>query len=259
MQLTNTLDENRQFRHVSSHTMQEPLRKLQVFSGMLIDAIRQKDAAKAEHLALRIKTGAERFSSLIKELSRFSDLQEENTSFQQTDLEYIIEMVHAEFRPKLQEKKSVVRVGALPVIWAVSQQIEELFYHLFDNAIKFSKKDLPLEISVSCKQYVSDINTQLSHEKRYIEIEVKDNGVGIDETQLEKIFDMFSQLPSGADHQGVGMGLTICRKIIRNHAGVITIKSQTGIGTSVSVIMPGEFGATDHPNSEIEGRSFRLA
>jgi signal transduction histidine kinase len=240
-QLTNTLDENRQYRHISSHTLQEPLRKLRVFSGLLVDAIRSKEIEKAEHLALRIDSGAERFSNLIKDLSDFSNLQEDNTTVQPADLEYIIGLVRTELRSKLEVKKAKVDVCDLPTIKGVPLQLEQLFFHLLDNAVKFSKKEIPLSISIRCQQYSpSEGAAQLLPEKRYIEIRITDNGIGIDPSQLDKIFDMFSQIPTQTTHEGIGIGLSICRKIIRNHDGQIFINSSLGKGTTVSVILPVE-------------------
>jgi signal transduction histidine kinase len=237
-QLTNSLDENRQYRHISSHTLQEPLRKLRVFSGLLVDAIRIKEIERAEQFALKISTGAERFSNLIQDLSHFSSL-EDNTTVQQTDLEYIVGAVIAELRVKLEAKEARVHVGDLPVVTGIPIQLEQLCYHLLDNAIKFSKNNVPLTLSISCQAYTHlGGGVQLLAEKRYVEIRITDNGIGIDRSQLEKIFDMFSQLPTEVTQEGVGIGLSICRKIIRNHDGQITIRSDVNIGTTVSIILP---------------------
>ncbi|GHB79454.1 sensor histidine kinase [Persicitalea jodogahamensis] len=238
-QLSNSLDENRQYRHISSHTLQEPLRKLRIFSGMLVDSIRNKEIEKAEQFALKINDGADRFSNLIMSLSDFSILEENGATVQPVDLEYTVGVVKAELRFKLDERDATVNVGNLPTVPGVPLQMEQLFYHLFDNAVKFSKKDVPLLISISSQEYTRSVEgTHLMPEKRYVEIKFTDNGIGIDRFQLEKIFDMFSQIPSETVQEGSGIGLSICRKIIRNHSGLITIHSDQGAGTTVSIILP---------------------
>lgn len=238
-QLTTSMDENRQYRHISSHTLQEPLRKLRVFSGLLVDALAVSETEKAQHLAIRINNGAERFSNLLKDLSSFSSLQEDNSAFQAIDLEYIVGAVKIELLEKLELKKARVHTGILPTVMGAPQQLEQLFFHLFDNAIKFSSPDRPLVVSVSCQPYTQlESGLGLLEDSSYIKIQVTDNGIGIDQSQLETIFDMFSQLPSQHEQQGVGIGLSICRKIIRNHNGQITIKSNVGKGTTVSIVLP---------------------
>ncbi|GAB3949485.1 hypothetical protein GCM10028805_25780 [Spirosoma harenae] len=114
--------------------------------------------------------------------------------------------------------------------------MEQLFYHLIHNALKFAKKDVPLALTISSKKLA--FSDQLSNEVEYVEIRVRDNGIGIEQSQLEKIFDLFSQLVPGQSQEGVGFGLTYSRKVIRNHFGQIHIESEVGQGTSVSLILP---------------------
>lgn len=238
-QLTHSLDENRQYRHISNHTLQEPLRKLRIFSGMLVDQIRSGEMEKAGHYALKIREGAERFSSLIMNLSDFTRLEQDHATVQPVDLEYVVGAVSAGLRLRLEARGATVLVGSLPTVQGVSGQLELLFHHLFDNAIRFSKNGVPLAVSVLCQQYTpKEGDVPLPPEKRYVEIKLTDNGVGIKGAQLERIFDMFSQLPSDTVQEGMGMGLSICRKIIRNHGGQITIASGLNAGTTVSVILP---------------------
>lgn len=238
-QLINSRDENRQYQHITSHTLQEPLRKLSVFTGMLINAISENQLDKAELLALRIKRGADRFSLLIKDLTDFSNLNAGGQALQQTDLSEIIDVVQIKMQDQLDAKTADVLVGNMPVIQVYPDQMAQLFYHLFDNAIKFSRPGTPLKISVTSGKHIADgAGPQLSADREYVEIRISDNGIGIEESQLEQIFDIFSQLPTEIFVEGVGSGLSLCRKIVRNHFGQITIDSSVGLGTVVSVILP---------------------
>ncbi|WP_338874383.1 ATP-binding protein [Spirosoma sp. SC4-14] len=240
-QLTHSIDENRQYRHISNHNLQEPLRKLRLFSGMLVDAVRKNNTDQAEELALKIDAGAEKFSLMIKDLSDFSVLNEEVTSFEATDLNDLVASVCAQLSSQLKLRTAMVNVGKLPSLLAIPQQLEQLFYHLIHNAIKFSKKDVPLVLSISSQNFIQpELSNQLQsgHETRYIAIQIADNGVGIEKSQLEKIFDLFSQLPHNKIREGEGFGLAYCRKIIRNHMGLIKIQSEVGQGTTVTLILP---------------------
>jgi len=238
-QLSNTMDENRQYQHISHHTLQEPLRKLRVFSGMLVEAIKDKEQEKAENLALRIQSSAERFSGMIQDLSDFSTLHTDETIPELTDLEVALSVALSLLNVQIELKHATVNVGKLPSIMAFPTQIEQLFYHLLHNAIKFAKSGVhPLVFVSSRKLASSDYAGQLAEGKEYIEIRIQDNGTGFDDSQDEKIFDMFSQLPSAPARIGEGFGLTFCRKIIRNHKGIIRVESKINEGTTVLIILP---------------------
>lgn len=238
-QLTQSVDENRQYRHISNHSLQEPLRKLRLFSSMLVEAVRKKDSDKAELLAEKINAGAEKFSTMIKDLSDFSILDDEDSLVELTDVNDVVAAVCAQLSPLFKLKQATVDIGALPSLPAVAQQLEVLFYHLLHNAIKFAKKEVPLHVSIGCQDFVqSELNHHLPSgiETRYVEIRIADNGVGIEQSQLEKIFELFSPLPHS--QQGEGFGLAYCRKVIQNHQGLIRIQSEVGQGTIASVILP---------------------
>lgn len=240
-QLTHSVDENRQYRHISNHNLQEPLRKLRLFSGMLVDVVRKKDLDKAEELAVKISAGAEKFSMMIKDLSAFSILDDDANAFERTDVNDIVALVCNRLSSQLKAKNATVDVGELPPLSAIPDQLEQLFYHLLHNAIKFSKKDEPLALSITGRDvFQSGLHDQLpaGNETHYVEIQIADNGVGIEKSQLEKIFDLFAQLPQDKVRQGEGFGLAYCRKIIRNHFGLIQLQSEVGQGTIVSIILP---------------------
>lgn len=238
-QLNNSEDENRQYRHISTHTLQEPLRKLRVFTGMLLGSLDNNQIARAKELALRIQTGAERFSGLISDLTDLSRLSDDKSAFGLVDIGSVSRLVASEFDVELQAKSATVYIGHIPDIFAIPFQIEQLFFHLFDNAIKFSKLNTPLNISISAEHIIpNESDAELLSQKDYIQISFSDNGIGIERSQLDVIFDIFSQLPTEIFHEGSGVGLAICRKIVRNHSGKILIQSETGKGTVVKVVMP---------------------
>ncbi|TKT88812.1 GAF domain-containing sensor histidine kinase [Dyadobacter frigoris] len=238
-QLTESMDENRQYQHISSHNLQEPLRKIRMFSSMLIDAAEIKDTEKAKNLALKINASAQKFSMMIKDLSDFSELND--TSFESIDLSSIINDVCSQLNPEMEAKSAVVSVSEIPLIQAVPFQMEQLFYHLIHNGIKFSKKDDTPVINIQAKmlsreEVVKIIPTAKGIE--FVEISMEDNGIGIEKSQLENIFDMFSQLPYDKTPKGRGIGLSYCRKIIRNHNGIITSQSEPGKGTRFHIVLP---------------------
>lgn len=238
-QLTDTIDENRQYKHISSHSLQEPLRKLRVFSGMVVQAIKEKDQEKAEYLASRIHDSAERFSAMITSLSDFTFLDDDKQAPELTNLNAALAVATELLSVDILAKEASIVSEKLPSIHVYPAQIEQLFYHLLHNAIKFSKKDEKPVISISCSIVdSSEFAGQTGTGQQYVRILIEDNGIGIDSSQLEKVFDMFSQLPVKPVRTGEGVGLTFCRKIIRNHNGFIKAQSEVKQGTRISIILP---------------------
>lgn len=238
-QLSIAMDENRQYRHISRHSLQEPLRKLRVFSDLVMDAIQKNDLDKARDIAEKIHRNAERFSGMVSDLSNFSSLETQEPLPEITNLEVVIAGVCAQLATQIKEKEAIITIGKLPSIPASSTQMEQLFYHLLSNSIKFSQKDILPVIAISCQEPASLIPlSNLYSDKQYLEISIQDNGIGIDNSQLEHIFDMFSQLPSSETRVGEGFGLTFCRKIIQNHKGHISVQSKVNEGTTFLITLP---------------------
>ena len=238
--LQNSTDENRQYRHISNHNLQEPLRKIRVFSNMLIDSKVLQNPEKMQSIAVKINSSAQRFSMMIKDLSDFSDLNN-NTNFVTVDLNKVVSDVCTQLNPQLKAKAAIVHTEELPTIFASALQMEQLFYHLINNAIKFSKVGVVPEIRISSRKLDETEKSNLllpKVELRYTEIRIEDNGIGIEKLLLEKIFDIFSRLNFDLVQEGDGIGLAYCRKIVRNHGGSISAQSEYHIGTTFSIVFP---------------------
>lgn len=226
-ELADSKDENRQYRHISSHNLQEPLRKIRVFSSMLLTATADKDAERTKELATRVSTSAQRVSMMIQDLSDLTALHNASTFFDTTNLKQVLDDVCLQLRRNIQEKNARVQIGELPAIYAIPAQLEQLFFHLIGNALKFTRGDEIPVIRVNARSNDKDV-----------EIVVADNGIGIDRQQLEKIFDIFAQLSSDPSPHGFGTGLAFCRKIVRNHKGTISAQSEKGKGTIFTITLP---------------------
>jgi signal transduction histidine kinase len=240
-QLTDSMNENRQYRHISNHNLQEPLRKMRLFTSMLVNAAEKGDREKSKDLALKVNSSAQRVSMMIKDLSDYSELNYTQATFETVNLSKIVADVCKQLEPQLTARQAIVHVDELPAIRALPLQMEQLFYHLISNAIKFAKTNIPSVINIrGTEPGMHRVKALLSgaQEGKYIEIHVEDNGIGIEKSQLEKIFDIFSKLSISNTMEGFGLGLAYCRKIIRNHGGFITALSDPGQGTTFSVILP---------------------
>jgi signal transduction histidine kinase len=243
MQLRNYQEEIRQYQHISNHNLQEPLRKLRLFSDILLSASARGDRDKVEFSTYRINDLARSFSNMIQQLTDFSSLslRSAKTDFEITDLNVIFADIVNRLSLSLKERKATIDCGILHSITAIPGQMSRLFYHLINNAITYSKKDVPPFIKVYSRDLTPeaiDRYALLLPGRRYCEICFIDNGIGIEAIQLEKIFDIFTHSSLKAAENGVGMGLAQCRKIVANHHGRITVHSEPGEGATFSVILP---------------------
>jgi signal transduction histidine kinase len=239
-QLLVSNDENRQYRHISSHNLQEPLRKLRVFSDMLINATDRKEIDKAKELAIKIRSSAQQFSMMIKDLSDFSGLSK-GSVFERVRLDEVVADVTSQLLPHIEHRNIIIETETLPAVQAVPEQMEQLFFQLLHNAVKYAGHGERPRIRISSQELeLHEIEDLLPEplQMAYAEIRVEDNGVGIDDTQLEKVFDIFSRLPTGNFKQGEGVGLAYCRKIVRNHKGIIKAESNPGKGTTFVITLP---------------------
>jgi signal transduction histidine kinase len=208
------------FAYISSHDLQEPLRKIQTFADILLE-----DAPSSSKRYLeKIITSANRMSKLIADLLNYSKLIKTD-ELEDVDLNQIIHQVLNDFELVTRKKNAVVQVAHLPVVKGVPVQMNQLFYNLLGNALKFTREEPAIKVT-----------TEL--ELPFYKITVKDNGIGFDQKYAEQIFTIFQRLVKHDHYEGTGIGLTICRKIVENHNGFITVHSEPGKGTAFTVHLP---------------------
>jgi signal transduction histidine kinase len=240
-QLNYTKDENRQYQHISNHNLQEPLRKLRVFSNLMISAVDKEDKEKVKNFAQKINSNAQRFSMMIKDLSEFNYLNDMKGESEVIDLDEIVSDVTRHLQQQLYSQNARVNNAGLPKIMGSRIQLEQLFFHLISNSLKFASdnRDTAISIEVVAPSAGDDSNLFTADTApQKIHIKYQDNGIGIDNMHLEKVFDIFSQLEFDQDMKSGGIGLAYCRKIIRNHGGTITATSEPGKGTTFNIHLP---------------------
>jgi two-component system CheB/CheR fusion protein len=230
-----------QFTYVASHDLQEPLRKIRTFSNILHDKYYSDLSTPVKGLVSKIRVSSERMSILIKELLNFSKVLHGADVFEQVDLDKILNDVISDLDLIIAEKKVVIEREPLPIIDAVPFQINQLFYNLIENSIKFSKSRETPVIRITSKILNLDeaakhvnINPKLS----YCEISIKDNGIGFNQKMDGDIFLLFTRLHSPGKYLGTGIGLALCKKIVSNHHGEISAKSKENEGALFKIIIP---------------------
>jgi PAS domain S-box-containing protein len=228
-----------QFAYAASHDMQEPLRKIEIFSNYLEnETIQLSDKAKS--LVSKIGTSASRMKTIINDLLQYSNQKFEGIQ-QSVDLNEVIEQVKNDLEITIQQNTVLISADPLPEIYAVKGQITQLFINLISNAIKFAKRDIPAVIIITSKTLNKaevEERTILNPGIEYVRISVSDNGIGFHHDYSEKIFQLFSRLNSKQDYDGTGIGLGLCMKIVQNHKGEIYAVSEEGKGSTFNVILP---------------------
>ncbi|MBJ2124495.1 ATP-binding protein [Flavobacterium sp. IB48] len=221
-----------EFIHVISHDLKEPLRKI-VMNTSRIDGSYFKEAdTKAVNV---MKLSALRLNSLVDDLVQYSShtAQEERTEI---DLRTIITEVIEDFEIIISDKKAVIKIGKVPIIKASRVQMRQLFSNLISNAIKYSKTDITPVIEISQEE---NLDTEIPNQNaKFVKVQIKDNGIGMEESHLLKIFVIFQRLHARNEYSGNGIGLAICKKIMENHSGNITVESTLNKGTIFNLYFP---------------------
>ena len=225
------LTQNKQlheFAYIASHDLQEPLRKIMIFSSRLQEEIRNNVVAKG--YLDKVATSADRMSKLITAVLDYSRLEEGTFAHLPVDLNQMLGDITADFEIHLHEKDGTILWNRLPTISGIPVQLRQLFANLIGNAIKFS--DTSVVITITSEILPANSNTETA----MVKISVADNGPGFPNEYAEQIFKIFSRLQDKSS--GTGIGLALCRKIAELHGGTITAASQPGIGTTFEILLP---------------------
>lgn len=221
-----------EFIHVVSHDLKEPLRKIVMYNGR-IDASYLSEADTKSMNVMRVS--ALRLNSLVDDLVSYSShtAQEEQTD---VSLAEIIAEVMDDLEIIITDKKAQIEMGKLPTLKASKVQMRQLFSNLISNAIKYSKTDSTPLIQIS---QIDNIESEIPNQTgQFIKIQIKDNGIGMEKSHLLKIFTIFQRLHAKNEYSGNGIGLAICKKIMENHSGHITVESNLNEGTTFNLFFP---------------------
>jgi signal transduction histidine kinase len=229
------------FAYVASHDLQEPLRKIMLFSDKLSAKLQESNDPELQNSLLRIVRASERMQTLINDLLKLSRHAHSPDDFKLTDLNQVISEVLSELDNEIQSKGAIITYRNLPSIWAVPGQVYQLFQNLISNSLKFSKDDAVPMITIEAEalkgRQVPGTQEKLSKNTFY-RIYVKDNGIGFDPKFAEEIFVVFKRLHSYHEFEGTGIGLSICKKIVEKHRGMITAEGAPQKGATFIITLP---------------------
>lgn len=221
-----------QFAHVASHDLKEPVRKIKIFSSMLQSDYGELLPERGMKYLNKVHNATDRMFSMIEGVLAYSEFTSAEQKNEIISLDKVIDNIESDLELLIQQKNATIIRENLPEIEGADVLIHQLFYNLINNALKFSKSDVPTVIEINSENEISTDGDEI------VKITVSDNGIGIDPSFSEKIFDVFSRLNAKDDYEGTGLGLALCKKIVERHHGTISATAIRGEKAIFTILLP---------------------
>lgn len=220
-----------QFAHVASHDLKEPLRKIKIFSGRLADDPATSFSDKAKVYIEKVNSAVERMYMMVEGVLNYSMVNSTWQAMETVDLNAVFGHIESDLELLIHQKSASLSYKDLPSIQGAAVLIYQLFYNLVNNSLKFSRKGVPLRITISS-------NIIHKGNRPYAEVSVQDNGIGFEQHQAERIFNTFERLNSKDQYEGTGLGLALCKRIVQRHGGTIQAIGRDNEGATFIVQLP---------------------
>ena len=238
-----------QFAAVASHDLQEPLRKIQSFGNLLLGQYADQLGKDGRDYLERMQTAANRMSTLIRDLLTYSRIAALHDRRRLVSLATVVQAVLQDLELLIADTGAIVEVDSLPEVLGDDMQLGQLFQNLLSNALKFSRtsprsstQTTPPRVQIRVQPVLAkDLPKTIKPTllaPLYYRIDVTDNGIGFEQKQASRIFQVFQRLHGKSEFSGTGIGLAICEKVVVNHGGAIRATSRPGHGATFSVYLP---------------------
>lgn len=225
------------FTYISSHDLQEPLRKIQTFISRIGEDKESQFSVASSSYLNRTQEAARRMQNLIQDLLAYSRVNKEVFAFESCDFRELISEVLEELSEEIENKGAVVSIKGNGKVNIVKVQFRQLLVNLLSNAVKFvSEGSIPRIVVKLDRSHQAVVGNQV-FPGDFSRISIQDNGIGIEEQYQSRIFDVFQRLHSKDEYSGTGVGLAIVKKIVENHNGFIDLHSDLGKGTTFVVYL----------------------
>lgn len=215
-----------QFAYAASHDLQEPLRMVSSYLRLIEQRYGDDLDADGVEFLEYATDGADRMRAMIDGLLTYSRVETQGNSLEPVDLEQVLADVREDMQFRIAETNAEVRTSSLPTVRGDSDQLRQVFQNLLSNAIEYSG-DEPPKIDISSERVGSEWH-----------LAVTDHGIGIESDDTERVFEVFQRLHSRDTHDGTGIGLAVCKRIVERHGGEIGIDTEPGVGTTISLTLP---------------------
>ena len=224
-----------EFAHAASHDLKEPIRKIEFFTDRLRNQLSDRLSEEERLTFKRVENSSQRMGALIDDLLLYSHVSHRPQEKEEVDLNEKLSKVLEDLELDIQIKKATITIGKLPVIKGYGRQLQQLFQNVVGNALKYNKTGIApnIDITSSVVMFPGD-----GKKDKYHLIEIIDNGIGFEQNQAEKIFQMFHRLHGNSEYRGTGVGLSIARKVAENHNGKILAESKLNDGATFRIYLP---------------------
>ncbi|MFC6096404.1 ATP-binding protein [Flavobacterium qiangtangense] len=222
------------FAYVSSHDLQEPLRKIQLFTSRILERERENFSDSSVGYFKSITNAANRMQNLIESLLNYSSMDASEIKFIPLDLNKAVDEIKSNMLELIEKRNARIEVEDLPTLAVIPVQFQQLLSNLISNGIKYGKPGIKPHIKINAEI----ISLEEFAGKNFWKINVADNGIGFEQEYEHKIFELFKRLHGKTDYEGTGIGLAICKKIAQKHGGFIRAIGNPGIGATFSVFVP---------------------
>jgi signal transduction histidine kinase len=231
-----------EFAYAASHDLQEPLRKIYTFSDRLQQELNGQLNSTQKMMFERIGNATMRMRNLIDDLLAYSEVGAQANANSIVNTNAIVDQVLQDLESLIQDTHTKITRSLLPPLRGDERQLRQLFQNLIGNAIKYHSPDREPVVSIVCHEInrhdaLLAPHAQLSGKDAYL-IEIIDNGIGFEQEQAEKIFQVFQRLHGRSEYQGTGVGLAIVQKVVQNHHGVVVAEGKPGKGATFRVFLP---------------------
>lgn len=228
----------RQFAHVASHDLKEPVRKVKTFTSRLEEHLENRLDEVGKRYIDRIHAATNRMFTMIDGVLSYSKI---NAGLQKpvaVNLNEVIQDIEIDLEVALQKAGGKIHYHSLPTLEGAEVLLYQLFYNLINNSIKFAKTGVPVQIAINAE-------TAVENGKRMTRITLEDNGIGFDMQYAGQIFETFTRLNSKDEYEGTGLGLSLCKNIVERHGGHIEADGNLGKGARFLMTLPLEQTETE--------------
>ncbi|MDV3308723.1 MAG: PAS domain S-box protein [Cyclobacteriaceae bacterium] len=234
-----------QITYITSHDLQEPLRKIRTFGEVARRSM--EDPSKVRMTLEKIDDSAARMSTLLRAIMEYTTLARITGIQTPTDLNQVFQRAKGQLNNLILEKKAKVTCGPLPVVQGDFHQMVQLMVHIISNALKYNTRvpEINVEADIIPRAQAVELPDYLT-ESEYVQIRFADNGIGFEKQYAPQIYDIFRRLHSTHQYPGTGIGLALCRRIVQNHRGHISASSKPGEGSVFYVYLPALQPIEDH-------------
>lgn len=222
------------FAYISSHDLQEPLRKIQLFASRILDKEKANFSESSQAYFQSITNAANRMQNLIESLLNYSSMDASEIKLIPTDLNLAVDEIKNNMIEIIEKRNARIEVEKLPTLSVIPVQFQQLLSNLISNGIKYSKEDVAPVIKINAEI----IPLEEFAGKQFWKINIADNGIGFQQEYEHKIFELFKRLHGKSDYEGTGIGLAICKKIAQKHGGFIRAVGTPDVGAVFSIYLP---------------------